>query len=504
MKVSPIPPTRSNFGGGLRESSKQRALRIVLDYHRRGDRLVRSKYFWTFVAALIAAGYVGWLVFGGAAAREQLSPGQLAAVHSTLNSQCSECHQDFTPLGEQAEGSRLLLAGFNNTESMHQAHDKVSCAKCHPGQAEHPHHSNQLATDNTSCAACHIDHQGASSKLVRTSDQACTRCHQDIAAHRSNSLFAQPIQNVASFAKSLAGEFQHPPFRSLPKTDVNHFRFNHQLHLLPGQWPKDGKPEGAWKLGQITEGLRERYRTSPNQPLEALVQLDCKSCHETEQPDSGATAGAYMLPIDFERHCRACHPLQVAKTDAGQVRSWNIRHGLKQKELREVLLGISAEPFGPKGAAEPATRLPPNVPIPGKTPGDNLAQNLGDPGQVDAWQRSLFRDQCQKCHADESPSPAALTEPADFVSPQLTQRWFAHARFNHRTHAAWANCRDCHAAAYATEHAHKPPLDDQRVLVPNIDNCVQCHAPRSSHVTFRAAARFDCAECHRYHAEEKH
>ncbi len=477
-----------------KESSKQRALRIVLDYHRRGDALVRSKYFWTGVCSIITAAYLGWLLFGGVAAREHLSPGKLAAVHSALNSSCGECHEDFTPLGSDTAGSKLLLTAFSaDSRSAHDAHaHKVTCAKCHKSQAENPHHSNQLPAEGATCAECHSDHRGANALLARPDDRACTHCHQDITSHRRRSQYDAPIQNVAQFAKTIASEFAHPAFRSLPKTDNNHFKFNHQLHMLPGQWPKDGKPAGAWKLGQLPAELRDRYRTSSEQALDSLVQLDCKSCHVADR------AGAYMLPVTFEQHCRACHPLDVSQTVAGKLNSWNIRHGLKQSELREFLLGISANAaHQPADVAKP--RLTPNVPLPGKTPGNNLAQNLGDPGQVDAWQKSLFREQCLKCHADESAVPAVLAEPTDFVTPKLPARWLQHARFNHRAHESWANCRDCHGRAFATDAPAKPPLDDGQVLIPNIDSCVQCHAAKSSHPTFRATARFDCAECHRYH-----
>lgn len=477
----------------------------MLDYHRRGDRLVRAKYFWTFIFSAIAAAYVGWLFFGGSAAREQLSPGPLAAVHSSMNSQCAKCHQDFKPLNSDGNGSRLLLTalGVNDARALHEAHTtKVSCRECHPTQTDQPHHTNQLATDITSCAACHADHQGLGAHLARPADRVCNDCHADIASHRTKSLFEPAMNNVARFASLAPEQFAHPGFRSLPAEDNNDFKFNHQLHLLPGQWPKDGKPEGAWKLGQIPEDLREKYRTSPDQPLDALVQLDCNSCHVTATGSS--ESGAYMVPVNYEQHCQACHPLEVAKTLGGQVKSWNVRHGLKQQELREVLLGITtwvSDEERKESRLSPNAPLTPALPVPGKTPGANLAQQLSDPNQVDAWQKSLFREQCLKCHTETTAVAAKEAEPVDIPKPKIPERWFAHGRFNHRTHEAWANCRDCHAGAYANDAAGKPPIDDQRVLVPNIDNCVQCHAAKSTHEKFKATARFDCAECHKYHKQ---
>src|SRR5262249_10878199 len=58
-----------------------------------------------------------------------------------------------------------------------------------------------------------------------------------------------------------------------------------------------------------------------------LVKLDCAACHQLDGQDParkdpaqtatlprGAvtparTAGTYMLPVNFEAHCKACHPL---------------------------------------------------------------------------------------------------------------------------------------------------------------------------------------------------
>ena len=50
-------------------------------------------------------------------------------------------------------------------------------------------------------------------------------------------------------------------------------------------------------------------------------------------------------------------------------------------------------------------------------------------------------------------------------------------------------CAECHDAAAGSETSAD-------VLIPGQDTCLKCHAPPSSS---GGGARFDCAECHRYH-----
>ena len=70
--------------------------------------------------------------------------------------------------------------------------------------------------------------------------------------------------------------------------------------------------------------------------------------------------------------------------------------------------------------------------------------------------------------------------------------WFRQARFDHAAHRAM-NCAECHAkASVSVVHTD--------VLLPGIDNCLQCHAPRSgSGAAAKGGVRFACVECHSYH-----
>ena len=78
--------------------------------------------------------------------------------------------------------------------------------------------------------------------------------------------------------------------------------------------------------------------------------------------------------------------------------------------------------------------------------------------------------------------------------------WLRHARFDHTAHRAVA-CIECHADAYSEGQNSSKLASD--VLIPNIDNCVRCHAPRDEAVAKPlGGARHDCVECHHYHARD--
>ena len=82
--------------------------------------------------------------------------------------------------------------------------------------------------------------------------------------------------------------------------------------------------------------------------------------------------------------------------------------------------------------------------------------------------------------------------PQKIEPSQVPSVWYKHAKFNHASHRAM-DCRSCHEQAYAsTTHTD--------VLLPQIDNCKQCHGPaRKEGGKQVAGVRHDCTECHSYH-----
>src|SRR5437868_5679885 len=89
----------SGGAGPPRETSRQRAARIPLDYWKQRGPIDRWKLILSGVAALAAVAlWLGarFLLPGGDSAFA--SPGPLAGSHHRYNNDCAQCHVDFQPI----------------------------------------------------------------------------------------------------------------------------------------------------------------------------------------------------------------------------------------------------------------------------------------------------------------------------------------------------------------------------------------------------------------------
>jgi predicted CXXCH cytochrome family protein len=467
----------------VRETGKQRAARIPLDYFKHPDRLVRTKYQLTFLAIFAAVAFwaIGWLL--GDRGRVQYSHGPVNVVHAAWETNCEACHVPFEPI----RGDHWLRSGNVASSS------DIRCESCHAGP---PHHASQRPQDIVGCGACHREHQGRNASLVQLADAQCTGCHADLANHVTGSKTA--FANVTRFAAPP----DHPEFKVLRErsADPGKLKFNHALHMTAGvRLSKDAK---AWTPADIVDAkVRDRYRAAGQRDGDA-VQLQCASCHQldggTNELLAGLTAGAYYLPIRYEAHCRACHPLMFDT----RLPDVAIPHRLQPNEVRKFLWGAYVARALPRSKDEKR----PVRPLPGKDwPAEEEKVRQEIKGQVAGAENFLYQKEvadkerylysgkttCGECHHYEMKAGADV--PARIVPTAVPSIWFTHAKFNHRPHRA-LDCRACHARAFPDSPNASTKADD--VLLPGIDNCVQCHAPPGQ---LRGGARFACTECHRYH-----
>jgi hypothetical protein len=466
------------------ETGKQRASRIPLDYYKRPNALDRWKNGLAAVALVVPIGWVasGWLRSDGG--QLAYSRGPVASVHATWEENCTACHTPFTPIGGNTWATPIL-------GQVHTSDEK--CQTCHAGE---PHHKSQMR--ELSCAACHHDHRGRDASLVRLADADCTQCHSDLAA---NTKEANPhYVNVDAFST-------HPPIRVLRGADPGKLKFNHKLHLTLGMRRENGDP--VWTVGMIQPSDRKRYGKDDREP----VQLTCASCHQVDsgdfdvKPDQPSimhvaarsttrSPGAYMVPITYENHCRACHPLTLnsKSPDERNAIPITIPHGLQPEEVRDFVWGALANQ---RAANMPELRDWIRRPMPGKDPSqkaeetrkaiDQEVNNLEKalyPVRLGQAERILFggKQTCSECHAYED---HAGPVPKRVEATALRDMWFDHAVFNHTAHRA-VECTACHERANQSTES----ID---VLLPNIDNCQKCHKAGGG------GARSDCTGCHRYH-----
>jgi hypothetical protein len=218
-----------------------------------------------------------------------------------------------------------------------------------------------------------------------------------------------------------------------------------------------------------------------------------------------------MLPVNYEIHCAACHPLtfdQNVKGPDGQP--VNIPHNLQPAEVKDFVWGAYAAAYAGKGLdqriAEALKEGPkPSRPLPGKlTEAEKAARDTLDKQTLEA-DKFLFKDDvrrtdlyiysgkttCGECHVYDKAGETKRILPL-----QVNNVWLTHAKFSHVAHRA-ADCRVCHPNAYAFDADGKSlnpkaSVDQREVLIAGIENCRQCHTPA-------AGVRSDCTECHMYH-----
>lgn len=497
-----------------RESGKQRAARIPLDYFKTGNAHDRWKWRLSLVALVVPAWAIGGLLPHGPVrdtfGETAYSRGPVATVHATWDTQCNACHVPFAPLSQDASWTASWFG-------VHATGD-AQCQKCHPGP---PHNANQKADEVVSCGSCHAEHRGRDASLLQMADTQCIRCHADLSFHLAGVSNSTPFQNVAAFDN----ESGHPEFKRLrgnaAAVDPGKLNFNHALHLRAGlARTADAQAARPFVLNDIFDKAdRRRYGWNGSNG-NAAVQLDCAACHQLSSEISTTARalrgdGAYMLPIVYAVHCRACHRLGFDPS----APELEIPHRLQPEQVRNYLwgayaeraeaenaAGIDAEPPASDASAEPQRSFP------GKdlrvaqrrlrdatARGVNKAENFLFRKELDAADKLIYRGKriCGECHVYEEPpadaaAKKAFAAPQRIVPPNVPGVRFEHARFDHKSHRAM-QCRDCHAQATTSETSGD-------ILLPRISTCVKCHAPHDrTNGELRGGARFHCTECHRYH-----
>lgn len=533
-----------------RQTSRGQVSRIDRAYFHRRSRFERARSW--LIVACVGLG-VAWIAWGAYDTRLHYSPGAVTTVHAKWENDCNACHVPLEPIKDNT---------WVSTAATRQAMDR-KCEACHRGPAHHP---LQVSAEAGSCASCHADHRGRGADITRVADRTCTACHADIAAHRIVNAAIPPTNETMPITRF--DDEHHPPFASLAK-DPGRLKFSHGRHMRAGLsfglHATGTAAAGPWTYAMLSAEDRGRYQP-PGAVEGDLVQLSCASCHEfgpagaavlspVSAPLAAAPPGGSSLPVEFHRHCAACHSLPFEGTagsgipgpgttpvagdrPGGSELQANkppsvLPHGLdasgmarflESHYLRDALAGDGSL------LDMPAARRP--LPVARQT--EEAAARVRTIVENKLQQSLTFaRGTCEKCHdlRDSTAGEATFVLPAttpgattrlpwfDVVPTNVPVVWFKKARFDHGPHRSF-DCRECHAAAYPDESdggdaeqgtaAGLPvgsPLDNGTVMIAGRNSCTTCHAPGSHDAaTGRpvGGARFDCVECHGYHGLGPH
>ncbi|MGH7801377.1 MAG: FHA domain-containing protein [Thermodesulfobacteriota bacterium] len=355
-----------------------------------------------------------WMV---GADKTPFSPGKLSKAHTKFNNDCTRCH----------------------TLAWHTVLDK-DCQKCHK---TNPHNKNELFTP--ACVQCHFEHKG-NPVLADLEDKFCTQCHSElkIKGYIPSSTYETEILGFNS---------GHPEFAVVvvrlanQNGDIVRVRLNDKKNL------KDNTPINLNHKVHLKPNLKV-----PDGPPENLL---CESCHRVD------ANGEYTLPIEYERDCKRCHPLEfldrfskvkvVVPHEAPDI----VRRFLQNYYREYAINNINRLGLGR------------NV---------NAVNQLVSSGVRDAEDVLFTKKQCDKCHAIKEIA-GGLHE---VEKPQIPLRWLPYSTFDHELHAKnlRLSCDSCHEA--------KTSEKTTDVLIPSIDKCQKCHSSEGG-------AKTECVLCHQYH-----
>ncbi|MGI9454934.1 MAG: cytochrome c3 family protein [Aeoliella sp.] len=455
-------------------TGKERAFRIRLDHYKSPDSVSRAKWWLTF-AALVAA--VGWVVWALATPQgaQLLSHGPLSEPHAMWESDCQACHVPGVPL---SLNTVALDASAPSTVQR--------CQSCHRVV---DHHSVAHESDQ-SCSRCHREHRGRQNDLSRIASATCTSCHADLVG--AGNVAASDLEQVTGFPDG------HPEFRSLStdgtRGDPGQLGFSHSRHMRLGLTSSPDSRESEWFLySDLPESERSGYQRE-GQESSDRVQLDCNSCHQLHTPvgttgvSLSAVGAGVFLPVKYEQHCRACHPLTV-EPRATEL----LPHGLSSVGTAErITRAFRSEWFD---ASSEKTLYELKRPVPGRSKllDSEVTSPIAEVEQRITAAKQHLRQQCQQCHLMKG-------EGLEVEPTNVPAVWLPKSSFDHFSHRA-VGCRECHPAAYKEQSElslSNRKFESQEVMIPPKENCAQCHAPQTSDV---GGVRYDCILCHRYHQD---
>ncbi len=368
--------------------------------------------------------------------------GQVASAHYYFQQDCGVCHQNaFEPVTD------------------------ARCVNCHDQTAPHvePDFYDLPEIQQTRCAVCHPEHNGKHA-LVRQDDHLCSQCHQNLQARVDTDLddasdFGQHHPELrASLLREDNGTFhiERLSERQPQFVETSHLKFSHETHLD--------------RRGLMT--------------LDGVERLWCEDCHQRDKGEKKTH------PIDYQKHCANCHPLNFTPLDNNRL----VPHG----RVAEVLFTLE-EYFGNLallgGYEDFDGEQVPEV-VSGQRDVEELtaeqlhaamawakqkAESVGE----DVFEFSL----CINCHTVEK----TQEDPPrwEIATVGISQQWYPKAYFNHEQHKS-NTCVTCHLAPESPS--------SEEILMPTLTTCRECHAG----ITSPNKLQSTCVDCHGFHTQTDH
>lgn len=379
-----------------------------------------------------------------------------------------------TPAHQLAAGERCDVCHQNLFERVQDN----ACQSCHETTHDHIPAATLARTSlgpTERCATCHREHKESTSFLVSRDDAGCTGCH----ANSGEQFPSLDIQPVTGFDAQ-----RHPEF---------------QAHLLkPVTQELDAKVEWAIEIAALAKAREQsNLKFSHAQHLDPAKvlrtsdseALGCAECHRL------SADGEHFERITMQTSCASCHELTF---DPGAP-DRQLPHG-KPREVVQTLQDYFtrkfADPTPPKASFE-RRRIPGHDAQEETCNGPVLACAMRSAAREAETQ--FARRGCVSCHDVVDTRAEELADRYRVSPVRLTSDYFPGSHFSHRSHRVQgkltgdAACQSCHEA--------KPSTSSADLLVPGLENCMQCHRERQSRFARASSTqiKLECVSCHAYH-----
>jgi len=388
--------------------------------------------------------------------------GPLHAAHASLENSCNSCHK---VLFEQVTDA--------------------SCRDCHSVTTDHiepvaegeqsPH-----GFSNDRCGSCHREHNEPYSSLVIREDKGCIGCHADEITIADGS---RSLPTAVAFS-----ETDHPAFLFELTRPVDGVTFD-----TAAQWEKVRvDPKDAVETSQLLFDHEVHYQN------DGLVDADgnaiqCATCHLLNDD------GEHFEKMTYEKTCAGsgCHELNLDPSN-------RIPHGIPEAVVNTIkgyylrTVGDSTQNFNLR--IEDCRRRPGRNNCAPKCEGSPFECAMDQANRVVDEQFGVRG--CVQCHLIDTNDDAVAEQRFKIAPVRLAEDYFPHSQFDHASHGVLVApetldtytgdtaCQFCHNAAESTSSSD--------VLLPGMDNCVECHDSSSEKV---ATVPLNCGSCHDYHLD---
>lgn len=478
-------------------STKIRSAHVDRLYVRRSHPFRSARLITTFTCFAIA---LIWSIVYGLPSRSRVhDPGPLSSAHRQWQNDCNRCHD-----GGEANGA-LKKVSLAVSDS--------ACLQCHDGAVHQMNQTHFIAANKSrsaNCVTCHVEHKGGEA-LAANRDQTCVQCHRDlsselkgVASQVSNAILAFDSNKHPKFGRALEEKDGKP-------LDPTVLKFNHAKHMDKPEIQRNcvlchEQRQPSPDTRPVADKTPPPWKTSKDRPIDAIASSD----------------GRYTQPINYARHCQACHELKlpgsevpIAHEDMSIVRAQ--LQSMTAADLKGI--GEFKTPEKPKPGRPALKPKSPNEQAMEKVqavvsqwPEDkqqklaasitSASEATTQPTKPDANLVELFvsysaPNSCSYCHDMTGDVPAlATTRDALLTSvstqiPDSPRRWFTASQFDHRAHRG-ASCVSCHGDAITSTKT-------EQLLQPNIETCVTCHRSEHDKPALADTAPSNCITCHQFH-----